>query len=183
MTSIESAALKNKLLNSLFDRAVEGKSNRYASPTTLKRALKATESSQLLGVMLDALVDTGYVRKGDHEKFAITDAGIEFMDSGWQYAPAPLGESWASERIGISLSAANAETVRLHLGQCIVLISTSKFTQAEKAQIIGLLRICEQIVDLPAPKLSLLRRILAWLKEIKELVPLVEAILRLVGKP
>jgi len=55
----------------------------------------------------------------------------------------------------------------------------SELSQSEKSQVIGLLNICEKAVELPIPKLGLIKRVLGWLKEIKDLAPLIEAIYKI----
>ena len=185
MANPDKTQLKNLILNHLYARISKQGMDKGASASTIRRALKVDTSTNYLEVLIESLADLGFIR--DEERFnryALTESGIDFIESGSKVQPgdAQIIDSWSMPDVGATLTVSSAEIVKLHLGQCLTLIAASNFTQEEKSQIAGLIRICEQIVDLPTPKLGLLRRILSWLKEVKELIPLVEAVLKIVGK-
>lgn len=78
------------------------------------------------------------------------------------------------------LSASSVIEVRSHISQAMQIIAESQFTQEEKAQIRGLLQICENILDLPVPKIGFLRRLIEMMRGIKEISEIIETILRVI---
>ncbi|QPQ55749.1 hypothetical protein IC614_03935 [Allosphingosinicella flava] len=183
MSTLSHPELKNQLLLALYDRAIKGKSDRRASATSLKRALQLEVSSQHICVLLDSLVDEGYLRLHEPgEKYAISEAGMALVESDWRFANTErlIVDHWNEPDATAPVSQVKLATIRFHLGQCVKLMVESDLSQSEKAQVLGLIKICEDIVDLPTPKLGLLKRILGWLKEVKDLLPLIEAISKLI---
>ncbi len=186
MNDLQRSDIKNMLLAHLYDRVRKGKGDKDASGSAVRRAIGIGNefSTHYVEVLLESLTDQGYVRETGRDRYAITEDGIELIESGWTFSDAnnQIVDAWDRPDGDRLMSITAIGTVQGYLRQCIILIDASEFSQEEKAQIVGLIRICEQLVDLPTPKLGLLKRILGWLKEVKDLVPLVEAILKLVGK-
>jgi len=175
--------LKNCLLEELYNRIIEGRKDRWASASTLKRALQIHESNQYLSVILDSLSQEGYVYVGsslNQNKYSISETGLTLVESGWKYAETDncIVDAW-NEPDHINASQSDLNSIQFHLSQCITLILQSELSQSEKSQVIGLLNICEKAVELPIPKLGLIKRVLGWLKEIKDLAPLIEAIYKI----
>ncbi|MDE2436563.1 MAG: hypothetical protein KGM49_09910 [Sphingomonadales bacterium] len=183
---VKRAEVKNMTLQHLYERVRKGTGDKEASASTIRRSLglKNDVSTAYLEVLLESLLDDRYVRIDGRSRFAITEEGIEFIESGWAFSQEHynITDSWNKPDGEQTLTVSAIQSVQQHLRQCIILIDATDFSQEEKAQIVGLIRICEQIVNLPTPKLGLLKRILSWLKEIKELLPLIEAALKLIGK-
>ena len=145
-------------------------------------------TNQFVDVAVSALLSAGLVetdgKKSGKLGYSISADGIDWIQSGSQFDPnlPAVSDLW-NEPDSIVLDNHSAVgQVRMHLSQCIVIIGLSQFTQEEKSQIVGLIRICEQIIDLPTPKVGLLRKVLGWLKDVKDIAPLVEFILKLTGK-
>lgn len=186
MSDLQRSDIKNMLLAHLYDRVRKGKGDKDASGSTIRRAAGIGDefSRHYVEVLLESLTDQGYVRETGRDRYAITEAGIDLIESGWTFSEAgnQIVDAWDKPDGDRAMSVNAIATVQGYLRQCIILIDASNFSQEDKAQIVGLIRICEQLVDLPTPKLGMLKRILGWLKEVKELIPLVEAILKLVGK-
>lgn len=192
MTDLSASGLKNENLRVLYRRVVSN-DPRFVVPSYIRELIGSggkVVTNQFVEMGLDGLLAEGLVKRGDPEipsqrnRVGITDRGFDFVQSGGAFSEADqsIVDSWKEPDRGQALNVKTLDEVRSHLTHCIVLINESKFTQEEKAQIVGLLKICQDIIDLPTPKLGLLRKLLSWLKEIKELAPLVEFILKLMGK-
>lgn len=74
------------------------------------------------------------------------------------------------------LNVKSVELAKLRVADAMHVITTSQFTQEEKAQILGLLKICEQILDLPTQKVGLLRKVVDMLLGIKEIAGIIKAV-------
>ncbi|MDP1626932.1 hypothetical protein [Parvibaculum sp.] len=87
-------------------------------------------------------------------------------------------DTWRDEsKATTRLSYSSIDQIKGLLGECIQLIAVANLSQQDRAQVQGLLKICDNILDLPTPKLSLLREILLWIKEIPEIAESVQKIL------
>ena len=185
--AVTRADIKNALLKHLYDRVRRGTSDKDASAATIRRAIvnRADFSTNYIEILLESLLEQGHVRDVRQSKrFSITEAGIELVESGWLYSEGAnqIVDSWSKPDNSIVLTASASDQIRVHLSQCLLLLSSSNLTQEERAQVAGLIKICEQILELPTPKLGLLKRILGWLKEVNELLPIIDAALKLLGK-
>lgn len=85
-------------------------------------------------------------------------------------------EDWNTPDTVQNISAHGINQCREHLAQALKVIATSDFSQAEIAQIRGLLKACDDILELPTPKISLVKKILEMLRGIREIAEHVEFI-------
>jgi hypothetical protein len=85
---------------------------------------------------------------------------------------------WNQSDASHQVSQKSIDEIRIHLGECTKIIAASDFTQEEKAQISGLLQVCEQLIELPAPKVGLIKQVLGWLRDIAAIKELVDEILK-----
>ena len=119
--------------------------------------------------IIEHLRDHGFITRGTPHK--ITHDGLLFLDK-----QAGFGASegtWFSQDSKVGISTASVIEARKLIISCMDIISNSRFSQEEKSQLRGLLKICEDVLDLPTPKTSLIKTVLSWLKEVKEISDLV----------
>ena len=178
---------KSAFLHSLYRRLIDD-APRFITVSYLRSISDLDISNQFSDVIVQSLVDDGLAVHGDSSpdqkgSVSISTAGIDFVQSGNEFSEYPEldQQTWKNDDPS-PLTVQGVEKVVFHLGQCVTLINGSSFSQEDKAQIIGLLKICQQIIELPNPKIGLLKKLLGWLKELRELTPLIELILKLVGK-
>lgn len=143
---------------------------------------------------IDALVDRGYLDRTDEAsgEFEISASGLTYVEAQLeqpdsyiaQYSESRgsspfelIAQDWRSpDRLG-AISATAISEIKGHLAECIRLIAQSELSQEEKSQVHGLLKICDDIIDLPTPKITVIVQVLRWLKEIPDIANLVERIL------
>lgn len=85
-------------------------------------------------------------------------------------------EDWNTPDTVQNISAIGINQCREHLAHALEVIATSDFSQAEIAQIRGLLKACDDILELPTPKISIVKRILEMLRGVREIAEHVEFI-------
>ena len=188
VNALSTAEAKNLFLDKL-NRRIDEDSPRYITVSYLASLCQENLTLEFSEVIIGQLVADGFVIRGDNSpkqkgRVSITSDGIDFVRSNRRFSEYPDLDiqNWRQSPNEQALSNSTTNQVTDHLGRCIILINASEFSQQDKAQIVGLLKICQQIVELPEPKIGLLRRVLGWLKEIKELAPLIELIFKLVGR-
>ena len=188
VNALSTAEAKNLFLDKL-NRRIDEDSPRYITVSYLASLCQENLTLEFSEVIIGQLVADGFVIRGDNSpkqkgRVSITSDGIDFVRSNRRFFEYPDLDiqNWRQSPNEQALSNSTTNQVTDHLGRCIILINASEFSQQDKAQIVGLLKICQQIVELPEPKIGLLRRVLGWLKEIKELAPLIELIFKLVGR-
>ena len=99
------------------------------------------------------------------------------IDAGSENSIVGQASQWNQPDISHQIDQQSIDEIRTHLSECIKIISASNFTQEEKSQISGLLRVCEGLIDLPTPKVSLIKQVLSWLRDIAAIKELVDKIL------
>jgi len=188
VNALTPAGAKNLMLQKLYERVQEDKP-RFITVSYLSALCAENLTNQYAEVIVADLEAENFVVRGDSSaaqkgRISISAHGIDFIRSNRRFSEYPEldQQTWKQNDSGQALGSAIIGKVNYHLSQCVILINGSDFSQEDKAQIAGLLRICQQIMDLPEPKVGLLRRILGWLKEIKDLAPLIELIFKLIGK-
>ncbi len=85
-------------------------------------------------------------------------------------------EDWNTPDTVQNISAIGINQCREHFAHALKIIATSDFSQAEIAQIRGLLKACDDILELPTPKISIVKRILEMLRGVREIAEHVEFI-------
>lgn len=144
---------------------------------------------------IDGLVDESLIDRVDEASgdFEISARGIGYVESQLENSWSSLSKYADSKILGLSssvpaadawrkpdqmgeLSATGISKIKGHLAESLKLIAESELSQEDKSQIYGLLKICEEILELPTPKLSLLKTILRWLKGVTEIADLIEKI-------
>ena len=164
------------------------------NPWTLGEIKPRGVSDTVVRKAVDALVDRGFLDRTDKEsgEFEISARGLSYVEAQLedqdsyitQYSESRgsnpfelIAEDWRSpDKLG-AISATAISEIKGHLAECIKLIAQSELSQEEKAQVHGLLKICEDIIDLPTPKITIIVRVLRWLREIPEIADLVQRII------
>ena len=85
-------------------------------------------------------------------------------------------DDWNTPETVQNISANGINQCREHFARALKIIATSDFSQAEIAQIRGLLKACDDILELPTPKISIVKRILEMLRGVREISEHVEFI-------
>tara|TARA_R110001592_G_scaffold254265_1_gene517681 strand:- start:357 stop:1310 length:954 start_codon:yes stop_codon:yes gene_type:complete len=184
---------KELLLIFLIDRAtdaVDELGNRIDDPANYPYSLKAVADDEGMAYEPHWInrVESELFRAGMIElesnaedgsgKYLINNPAIElsqvlvqkyFGDQGTRH-------DWRTSETLSTISYVAIEGCRSHIAEALKAIVVSDFTQEEKAQIRGLLKICDDALDLPNPKISLVKTVLGWLKDVREISEYIEAI-------
>ncbi len=192
MTNFEE--LQEAVLFEIWDVSYDPSIKSPFNPWTLGEIKPRGVSDTVVRKAVDALVDRGFLDRTDEEsgEFEISARGITYVEAQLedqnsyiaQYSKTRgsspfelIAEDWRSpDRLG-AISATAISEIKGHLAECIRLIAQSELSQEEKSQVQGLLKICDDIIDLPTPKITIIVRVLRWIKEIPEIADLVERIL------
>jgi hypothetical protein len=110
-----------------------------------------------------------YMEKGDEWISNVVITSEYISPTAWK-EPDDLGEISISKK---------QEAVRL-LIQCIQIIEESDLSQSEKAQAIGLMNACKNILEAPTPKLGFVKRIVEQLSHIADIASLVRRVIELI---
>ena len=188
--------LQEQVLFEIWDVSNDPNVEFPVSPWNLGNLRPSDTSDVMARKAVDALVDRGLLDRIDDEskEFEISAKGVTYVEAQLEYQDsiiAQYAESkfsstsdhkvetdlWRKPDVSRDLSTATVSKVKKNLAECIKIIAESDLSQEEVAQIHGLLRICEQILELPTPKISLVKRILLWLRDIAAIKDLVDQIL------
>lgn len=192
--------LQEKVLFEIWDVSNDPNVEFPVSPWNLGNMRPSHTSDVMARKAVDALVDRGLLDRIDDEskEFEISAKGLIYVETELELPHSVIAQyadskdssvfsqkaeanSWRKPDVSGDLSTATVSKVKKNLAECIRIIAESDLSQEEVAQIHGLLRICEQILELPTPKISLVKRILLWLRDIAAIKNLVDQILEYLG--
>ena len=114
------------------------------------------------------------VDKWDDVRYAEISEGVDFLEDN---DVNDGGQIWSRQESLEPIQTDVVELVLKQLSECKSRISSSEFTQEEKAQVLGLLEACRSLIELPSPKLGLIKKVLGWLRDIATIKELVDQIL------
>ncbi|MCH9052252.1 MAG: hypothetical protein IIA72_14415 [Proteobacteria bacterium] len=197
------ATIKELLLAAFYKRVMIDDRKPTVALSKFSQVFGLEFSMNVMGTLADDHVKSGYLNKSKSAsgsiRFTISGKGLEYVEEQLQdpdsfssvfmnseFDPFAVNQvaavgnhspQWSQPDSSKKLSVSAVEQIKEYITECIILISRSELSQADKSQISGLLKICDNFLDLPTPKLGLLKRILISLRSIKELTDLIDKIL------
>lgn len=151
---------------------------------SVKRALEQFAfdlPENLVRLLIDDLKKRYFVDVNSSGALQLTSEGIRHLEEELRVLNRDLApDSWNESGARVGISAKNIEHAKVLIAKAIVIISQTELSQSEKSQISGLLSICDQILDLPTPKLNILKRLLSLLRSVKDIKNIVELLQEIV---